>query len=168
MLKLILACVLLCGVSAVASTSPGQGNKAERLRDVTSVYVIEAGQTEKAKALRQEIIRKLGESGRVRVVDAPGAADAVLSLSIKQVTKNVDWGYSELGDDSTVKTGTRVVPAAQIMFRLDSQRRQSLWTAGFDPENFRGKDERQTARAIGKRAGQDLLKAIERDSRRHQ
>lgn len=163
MLKLTLACVLLC-VSAVAST-PGQGNRAERLRDVNRVYVNETGQTEKAKALRQGLIRKLGESGRVRVVDTPGAADAVLSLSIRQGSKTVDWQYQEFGD-MTLKTGTRVVPAAEIIFHLASQRSRSLWAAGFDPESFRAQDERQTARALGKRVGQELLKAIERDSKR--
>jgi hypothetical protein len=163
MLKLILACALLC-VSAFAST-PGQGNRAERLRDVNSVYVPEVGQTEKAKALRQEIVRKLSESGRVKVVDTPGEADAVLSLSIKHGSKNVDWKYETFGD-STMQTSSRVVPSAEIMFRLHSQRRQSLWATRFDPESFHGKDEGQVARALGNRVSRELLKAIEKDGKR--
>src|SRR5687768_16750083 len=79
-----------------------------RLRDVRTVYVAELGKTEKAKTLRQEIIKSLKESERIRLTDAPERADAVLTMSIKNISKNVDWPYEAFGEPG-VQTGSKVV-----------------------------------------------------------
>ena len=163
MLKLIITCALVC---ACAAASRAQAGGVERLRDVTSVYVPEWGQTEKAKALRQEVVRKLGESGRVRVVETRDEADAVLDLSVRAVSKNVDSPQTGF-NDPTIKVGSEVVTVEVLVFQLSARTGRALWSAKLDPNNFRAKDEAHTARAAGSRLGRDLLKAIEKDSRKH-
>ena len=163
MTKLILACAILCACAAAASAQAGG---VERLRDVTSVYVPEWGQTEKAKALRQEVVRRLGESGRVRVAAAREEADAVLDLSFREVSKNVDSPQAGVFDP-TLKVGSTVKMVEVLVFRLSARDGRALWSAKLDPDDYRGKDETHKARAVGGRLGRDLLKAIEKDRKKH-
>lgn len=162
MSKLIIACAIVC---ACAAGARAQAVGVERLRDVASVYVPEWGKTERAQALRQEIVRRLGASGRVRVVASRAAADAVLDLSVREVSKNVD--VPQLGSDLTMKIGSRVVAAEVLVFSLSVRGGRALWSDKLNPGDFRGKDETHTARAVGDRLGRDLLRAIEKDRRRH-
>lgn len=163
MLKLIITCALVC---ACAAASRAQAGGVERLRDVTSVYVPEWGQTEKAKALRQEVVRKLGESGRVRVVASREEADAVLDLSVGTVSKNVDSQQAGFFDP-TLKVTSTVTTVEVMVFQLREGAGRALWSEKIDPTNFRSKDEAQTARVAGGRLGRDLLKAIEKDRKNH-
>ena len=147
--------------------APGaeQNQKVVRLRDVSSVYVAELGKTEKAKALRQELIKGLSGSGRVRVVDTPAEADAVLSLSVRNGTKNVDQTFQTFGDGSGVwKTGSIVVPDTKIVFRLDSKQSRALWAVKLDYRRF-SRDDAKTARAMADRVSREFLKAFERESK---
>ncbi len=163
MLKLILTCALLCLISAAVL---GQSHRAGRLSDVINVHVAEFGKTEKSKALRQEITRSLSESKRIKIVAAPHDADAVLDVSVRQGTKNIDWQIATFGDP-TPKTGSRVVPAQEIIFRLNSAQSHTLWSSKFDAESFSGANETQAARALANKLSQALLRAIEKDSKRH-
>lgn len=162
MSKLIIVCAIVC---ACAAGARAQSVGVERLRDVASVYVPEWGQTEMAQALRREVVKRLRDSGRVRVVASPAAADAVLDLSVREVSKNVD--APQLGPDLTMKIGSRVVTADVFVFRLRARAGDAIWSDKLDPGNFRGRDESHTARALGGRLGRDLLRAIEKDVRRH-
>ena len=162
MLKLIPAFAALFLTSAVALA---QSDRVERLRDVKSVYVTELGQTEKAKVLRQEIIRRLAESQRIRVVDASDEADAVLSVSIRDSLKNVDEAFESFGDPG-IKTSSKVLPTTEIVFRLSSHQNRTLWVARFSSESFTGKNERQSGRALASKLSRQFLKAVERDRQR--
>ncbi len=162
MSKLILACALLC---ACAAATGAQVAGVERLRDVTSVYVPEWGDSVKAKVLRETVVRALAESGRVRVVEKRAQADAVLDLNVREVSKNVDAPQSVFNDPA-IKVGSTVKTVDVLVFSLSTGEGRALWTEKLDPDNFRGGDEARVARALGARAGRDLLKAVERDTRK--
>ncbi len=149
----------------LATAALGQSNKVVRLGDVRSVYVNEFGQTEQAKAVRQEIIRQLRASGRITVAAAPDAAEALLRLSVKQSAKNIDWSLQAFNDPA-LKTGSRVVPVKELVFRLSTQQSQTLWVSKFDEQSIHAQDERQAGRVLANKLGQGLLKAVEKDSKR--
>jgi len=158
MLKVVPAIALFFLTSAPGAE---QSHKVERLGDVSSVYVAELGQTERAKALRQEIIRELNGSKRVRVVDTPEEADAVLSASVKGGSKNVDRAYQPFGNEP-MKIGSEVVPTEEIVFRLDSHQSRSLWAVKLDAQKFSGKDDKKSARMLANKVSRDFLKAFEK------
>ena len=141
-----------------------QDSRIGRLRDVNTVYVAELGQTDKAKTLRQEIIRGLVESKRIKLADTPDKADAVLSLSVRQGTKNVDWAYQTFGDGMQI--GSRVVPNAEIVLRLDSLLDRTLWLVKFDSAGSAGQNETQAARALANTVNRKFLKAMESDRKK--
>ena len=161
MLKLVHVFALLFLISA---STPEQSNGVKRLREVGNVYVAEMGQTEKAKTLRQQIIKELSASKRVRVANAPEEADAVLSVSVKRGSKNVDDPRQVFGDP-TLRTGSKVIPTEEFVFRLNTPENRGLWTIKFDAASFSGKDETQTARALANKLLREFQKAFERDIR---
>lgn len=163
MLQLIPAFAALLFLSPTLAVD--QDSRVQRLRDVSTVYVAELGQTEKAKTLRQEIIRTLIESKRIRLADAPDEADAVLSVSVKNGSKNVDWAFESFGDPG-MKTGSKVVHTAEIVLRLNSHQDRTLWAVKFDSWNSSGNDEKQAARALADTVSQKFLKAVERDRKK--
>ena len=116
MLRLIPAIAALVLAPALASE---QRSGVERLREISVIYVAELGQTWRAKTLRQEIIKEFSKSGFIRLVDAPEKADAVLTATIKQVSKNVDHPSKVFGEPG-MKSGSNIVAAQEIQFRLDS------------------------------------------------
>lgn len=161
MSKFIIACLIVC---ACAAGARAQAGGVQRLRDVARVYVPDWGQRENAKALRQEVVKRLGASGRVRVVESRADADAVLDMSIREVSKNVD--AAQLGADLTIKIGSEVVKSDVLVFQLSTRPGRTLWSERFDPVNFRGREKGHMGRAVGSRLGRDLLKAIEKDSKK--
>jgi hypothetical protein len=168
--RVVLLLTLVSGITGAmfcifGTSALGRSTRVERLRNVSSVYIAGLGQTERAKALREKLTRELSESGRIRVVDAPDEADAILSLSVRQGSKNVDSPFQSFADPS-IKTGSRVVPEAEIVFRLNNQQRQTLWAIKFDSENFRGKDDQLEVQALANNLSRELLKAIEKDRKR--
>ena len=138
-----------------------------RLRDVRTVYVAELGKTDRAKTLRQEIIKSLKESERFRLTDAADKADAVLTVSIKNISKNVDWPYEAFGE-AGIQTGSKVVQTSEIVLSLNSHQQRSLWAAKFDSASFSGKTETHAARSLANAASKKLLKAVEKDRRKRQ
>lgn len=132
MLRLIPVIAVLAFTHALASE---QRSGVERLREISVIYVAELGQTEKAKALRQEIIKEFAKSDFIRVVDAPEKADAVLTATTKQVSKNVDRPMEVFGEPG-MKTGSTIVAAQEIQFRLDSRQHRNLWKAKFESDSF--------------------------------
>jgi hypothetical protein len=141
-----------------------QDNRVGRLRDVNTVYVAELGQTVKAKNLRQEIMRRLVESKRIRLADAPDKADAVLNVSVTHRTRNVDWPYETFGDGMQI--GSKVVNTAEIVLRLDAHQDRTLWSDKFDTGNSSAKNERQATRALANRVSLKFLQAVEKDRKR--
>jgi hypothetical protein len=162
MLRLIPAIAVLAFTPAFASE---QRSGVERLREINVIYVAELGQTERAKTLRQEIIKELAKADFVRVVDAPEKADAVLTATVKYGSKNVDQlgeTFGKLG----MTSGTKVVATEEILFRLDSAQKQTLWKAKFDPASFSNMDENRAVRALATKVSRTFQKAIERDGKR--
>lgn len=164
MLRLILTIATLFVTTALAM---GQSKGVERLRDVGSVYVQELGQTEKAKTLRQEIIKGLVKSKSITVVDAPDRADAVLSASVRHGSKNIDQTYEVFGEPG-MKVGSTVVPTQEIVFSINSRLNLTLWAVKFDYGSFSGKTERQMTSDLANRVSQQFQKAVERDGKRPQ
>ena len=163
MLRLIPAIAVLAFTPALASE---QRSGVERLREINVIYVAELGQTEKAKALRQEIIKEFAKSDLVRVVDAPEKADAVLTATVKHGSKNVDQPFQVFGDPS-LKIGTTVVATEEITFRLDSPENRTLWAAKFDPASFSYMDEHRAVRALANKVSRTFQKAVEKDGKKH-
>lgn len=161
MLKLVPVFALLFLISASATE---QSSGVKRLREVGSIYVAEMGQTEKAKTLKQEIIKGLIASKRIKVADTADEADAVLSVSVKHGSKNVDVTSQSFGDP-TLKTGSKVVPIEELVFRLNTPENRDLWAAKFDSTSFSGDDEVQAARALANKVRREFLKAFVRDSK---
>ena len=160
MLKLIPIIATLFLNPALA---PDQESRVGRLRDVRTVYVAELGQTVKAKTLRQEIIRSLIESKRIKLADAPEQADAVLSVSVERRTKNVDWPYESFGEGMQI--GSRVVDVREVALRLNSHPDRTLWAVRFNPTDS-GNDEKKAARALANTVSRKFLKAVEKDRRK--
>lgn len=163
MLQLIPAIAVLCFTPALASE---QRNGIERLREIRAIYVADLGQTEKAKLLRTEIINELGRSNRITVAETPDEADAVLSVSIKHGTKNVDRSYEAFGEPG-LKTTTTVVATQELVFRLDSSTKRTLWSAKFDPGNFSDANGTTAARALANKVSRTFQKAVEKDRKTH-
>lgn len=163
MLRLIPAIAMLAFTPALASE---QRSGAERLREINVIYVAELGQTERAKTLRQEIIKELAKSDFIRVVDAPEKADAVLTATVKRGTKNVDQPFQVFGDPS-LKVGSTVIATEEIMFRLDSRQNRTLWSAKFDPASFSYMNENHALHALANKVTQTFQKAVEKDAKKH-
>ncbi len=144
--------------------APDQDSRVGRLRDVNTVYVAELGQTEKAKTLRQQIMRRLIESKRIRLADAPDKADAVLSVSVTHRTKNVDWPSDSFGEG--LKIGSRVINSAEIVLRLNAHQDRTLWTDKFDAGSSSGDNEKQATRALAHTVSRKFLKAVEKDRKK--
>jgi hypothetical protein len=132
---------------------------------VSNVYVAEMGQTERAKTLRQQIIKELSASKRVRIANAPEEADAVLSVKVKRGSKNVDEPHQTFGDP-TLRTGSKVILTEEFVFRLNTSENRDLWTVKFDAASFYGKDETQRARVLANKLLREFQKAFERDIKR--
>lgn len=163
MLQLIPAIAVLCFAPALASE---QHNGIARLREVRAIYVADLGQTEKAKTLRTEIINELAKSNRITVAETPDEADAVLSVSIKQVSKNVDHTYEEFGQPG-LKTNSIVVATQEFVFRLDSREKRTLWSAKFDPGDFASPSGAKDARALANKVSRKFEQAVEKDRKLH-
>lgn len=163
MLNLIPAIAVLCFTPALASE---QRNGIERLRELRAVYVADLGQTAKAKTLRQEIINELARSNRIKVAATPDDADAVLSVSIKHGTKNIDHTYEEFGEPG-LKTTTKIVATQELVFRLDSRQNRTLWSARFDPGSFGDTSETKSARALANKVSRKFQQAVEKDRKLH-
>ncbi len=162
MLSLIPAIAVLAFTPAFASE---QRSGVERLRQVNVIYVAELGQTEKAKALRQEIIKELAKADFIRVVDTPEKADAVLTATVKHGSKNVDE-LSERFGEVGLQTGSQVVATEEILFRLDSAQKQTLWKAKFDSSSFSNPDEHRALRALAAKVSHSFQKALEKDGKK--
>jgi len=163
MLKLLPAIALLSLAPAIASE---QRNGIERLREVRAIYVADLAQTEKAKILRQEIISELARSNNIAVARTPAEADAVLALSIKHGSKNVDSTYEEFGQPG-LKTNTKIVATQELVIRLNSRQNRTLWSAKFDLGNFADASETKSARALANKVGRTFQKAVEKDRKLH-
>lgn len=161
--SLISAIALLAFTPALASE---QRNGVERLREISVIYVAELGQTEKAKTLRQEIIKELAKSDFIRIVDAPEKADAVLTATIKHGSKNVDQLSESFGKPG-MTTGSSVVPTEEILFRLDSRQHRTLWSARFDSQSFSYMDDNQAVHALANKVSRTFQKALEKDNKKH-
>ncbi len=161
-LKLACAFALLVVCSAPAF---GQAAGVARLRDVKSVYVAEMGKSAWAKAIRQELIGELAK--RFKVVDAPAEADAVLDAAEREGTQNVDRQYQSLEHDMEARTGSQVVNSRRLVFSLRSKQSRALWSLKLDPANYRGSSEAQRGRALAARVGGEMLKAFDKDTKRH-
>ncbi len=107
----------------------------------------------------------MNESGRLTMATMPNAADALLSLSLKQISKNIDSALHTF-DDPTLKMGSRVVPVEELVFRLATQQHRILWAGKFAAEIDGTQDESQAGCALGNRLGQGLLKAVAKDVKR--
>lgn len=162
MLQLIPAIAVLCFMPALASE---QRSGVDRLREISVIYVAELGQTEKAKTLRQEIIKEFAKSDRIRVVDSPEKAEAVLTATIKSGTKNVDVPVGAFGDPAW-RMGSAVVPTQEIVFRLNSRQNRTLWAAKFDSGSFSGMSESQAVHALANKVNRTFQKAVARDSKK--
>lgn len=160
--KLICAIALLVLFSAPAF---GHAQGPARLRDVRSVYVAELGKSEEAKAYRQQLVSELAK--HFKVVDTPAEADAVLNAASKYGTQNVDKQYQDFGQDMEVRNGSQVVPSRRVVFSLRSKQNRALWSLKLDPSNYRGGDEAQRGRALAERVSREMLKAVEKDSKKH-
>jgi hypothetical protein len=163
MLRLIPVIAVLAFSPALASE---QRSGVERLREINVIYVAELGQTTKAKALRQEIIKEFARSEFIRVVDAPEKADAVLTATIKQVSRNIDHP-SEVFGEPGMKAGSMVVSAQEIQFRLNSRQNRTLWKAKFDPNGFSYMNENQAVHALANKVSMTFQKAVEKDAKKH-
>jgi hypothetical protein len=161
MRKIVPAVILfsLTSVFALEQTKP-----VERLQQVRTVYVSDLGKSNMSKALRQEIIKRLGQSGRISVVSSPDNADAVLGVEIQTGKKNVDRSIDPFGEQA-VKVGSLVIDTEQITFNLLSQSR-ALWSLKLDTENFSEDTESKSGRAMADRVSREFLKAVERDGKR--
>jgi len=142
-----------------------QDSRVGRLRDVKTVYVAELGQTENAKTLRLEIIKDLEESKRIKLAQTPDEADAVLRLSVKHGTKNVDWPYQPFGEIG-MQIGSKVVPTFQIVLTLNAHQNSTLWLVKFYSSGSADKDEQQAARTLANTVSRKLLKAMESDRKK--
>ena len=163
MLRLVPVIAVLAFTPALASE---QRSGVERLREISAIYVAELGQTEKSKALRQEIIKEFTKSDFIRMVDAPEKADAVLTATTKQVSKNVDRPMEVFGEPG-MKTGSTIVAAQEIQFRLDSRQHRTLWKAKFESDSFSYLNENQAVRALANKVSQTFQKAVEKDIKKH-
>jgi hypothetical protein len=163
MLQLIPAIAVLCFAPTLASE---QRNGAERLREIRAIYVADLGQTEKAKTLRTEIINELARSNRITVVETPAEADAVLSLSIKHGTRNVDHTYEEFGQPG-LKTNSIVVATQELVFRLDSREKRTLWSAKFDAGSSAYPSGTKAARSLANKVSRKFQQAVEKDRKLH-
>ena len=159
MLNLIPAIAVLCFAPALASE---QRHGIERLRELRVVYVAELGQSDKARALRTEIINQLGRSNRITVAETPDEADAVLSVTIKHGTKNVDSTYEEFGQPG-LKTTTRIVATEEFVFRLNSRQNRTLWSARFAPGNTSDASQTKSVRALANKVSRKFQQAVEKD-----
>lgn len=163
MLKLIPFIAVLCLAPTLDSE---QRHGIERLREIRAIYVADLGQTEKARMLRQEIINEFAKSNRITVTATPDEADAVLSVSIKHGTKNIDYPYEEFGEPGLKRT-TKIVATQQLVFRLNSRQNRTLWSARFDPANFGDTNETKSARSLANRVSRKFQKAVEKDGKQH-
>lgn len=161
MLKLIPAIAVLCFTPALASE---QRSGVDRLRDINVIYVAEFGQTERAKTLRQEVIKEFAKADHILVVDSPEKADAVLTATVKQSSKNIDRPITVFGDPQW-RIGADVVTTQEIIFRLDSRQNRTLWAARFDPGSFSYLNENQAAHALANKVSRKFLKAVEKDTK---
>ena len=162
MRKIVPAVIVLLSLTSALAVE--QTKPVERLRQVRTVYVSDLGHSVKSKVLRQEIIKRLGQSNRISVASAPDNADAVLGVEIKYATKNVDQTLDTFSD-SAATTGSRVIDTEQIVFRLLSQSR-ALWSMKLDAESFSERTEDQAARALAHKVSREFLKAVERDGKK--
>ncbi|HST50557.1 MAG TPA: hypothetical protein VLJ61_01000 [Pyrinomonadaceae bacterium] len=159
----MLSLVPIIALFFLANTSGAEQNyKVERLRDVSSVYVEDLGKSEKAKTLRRELIKGLSDSGRVRVVYTPAEADAVLSVNVRNGSKNVDRMLQTF-PGGEFQVGSEVVPYTKIVFRLDSKQSRPLWAVKFDYGIFSDRSDAKTARALADRVNREFIKAVERE-----
>ena len=163
MRRLIPAIALLLAFIPAMATEQRSG--VERLREVNVIYVAELGQTWRAKSLREEIIKELAKSDFIRVVDAPEKADAVLTATIKQVSKNVD-NPSEVFGEPGMKAGSMVIMTQEIQFRVDSRQHRNLWKAKFNSNTFSSMNESQAVSAMASKVSQTFKKAVEKDSKK--
>ena len=100
------------------------------------------------------------------MVDAPEKADAVLTATTKQVSKNVDRPMEVFGEPG-MKTGSTIVAAQEIQFRLDSRQHRTLWKAKFESDSFSYLNENQAVRALANKVSQTFQKAVEKDIKKH-
>jgi hypothetical protein len=163
MLKLIPAIAVLCFTPALASE---QRSGVDRLRDISVIYVADFGQTERAKTLRQEIIKEFAKSDHILVVDSAEKADAVLTATVKRGSKNVDRPITVFNDPQW-RIGADVVATQEIIFRLDSRQNRTLWAARFDLGSFSNLNQTQAAHALANKVGGKFMKAVAKDSKAH-
>jgi len=162
MAKLFSAFALL--VFLTPAFAMDQDGRVGRLRDVRTVYVAELGRTDRARSLREEIIKSLTASQRIRLADDPEKADAVLSLRFKSVSKNVDSPYEAFGEPG-LKTGSRVIQTSEVILTLSSHQDSKLWAARFASEGYPG-TEKQAERSLANTVSRRFLRAVEKDRRK--
>jgi hypothetical protein len=153
MLKATLALIVLI---FLFSPTFAQNAGVENLRDVHNIYVDDFGQTDNVKLFRQELIDRLFESNRIKVVGSPDEADAVLSINITQSSKNDDriWG-------ETMRVGTSVTPVLKLLFQLMNHQDRAIWALKLTSESYSTMNEK-AARELAKKVSRELLKAIEK------
>ncbi|HXG91133.1 MAG TPA: hypothetical protein VNN73_02035 [Blastocatellia bacterium] len=68
----------------------------DNLRDVRSVFLDDLGQSDNAKLFRRELISRLNQSGRVRIVASRDEADAALNVDVSQSSVNNEHLFGDV------------------------------------------------------------------------
>jgi len=123
------SCGLVILVLMLPSTARSQN--AERLSQVKKVYVDSLGDNRRASEMRSQIVRRLGKSQDVRVVQNATDADAVIK-GTEQI-----WTTGEVSLSPRSRSVNQSVYEGFLSVELVGKNHQTLWSYLVTPSKFR-------------------------------
>jgi hypothetical protein len=131
---------------------------AQRLSDVHKIFVGSLGGGDGANVIREKIIARLVQSGKVTIVNVPAEADAFLT-GARQATAREHYGAIATTTIASASGGTRYDATAAI--ELTGKGGEVLWAG----EGTSGFLYRSATSSAASAAAKSLVKAIEKARR---
>lgn len=147
---LILTILLVC-----ASVYCAYGLQPPNLRSVQKIYVDSFGNAEGAGLIREKLINRLVQSGKVTVVESPEQADAIL-VGVGEVTRGVRYTSTQTESGGSASGGTKY--DATLVVRLISREKAILWVDEAKP----GLMARSVSSSVADKIVKNLLKSIDK------
>lgn len=126
--------ILLAAAFSLVLTAHAQGQNSATLQGVHTIEVDSLGSGSSAEAMRQRIAERIEKSGRLKVVQSPSAADAVL-----RGTSSV-WATGTISLDRRSKSASQTIYQAYLSVELVGKGDQTLWSYLVTPGSFRSEN----------------------------
>jgi hypothetical protein len=114
--------IFLAAAFFLALTARAQGQTSATLQDVHIIDVDTLGSGSSAEAMRQRITERIEKSGRVKIVQSPSAADAVL-----RGTSSI-WATGTISLDARSKSSRQTTYQGYLSVELVGKGGESLWS----------------------------------------